>query len=194
MSRRSYKKELGKSLSKNNFRDHEEQKNHQFGWNSDAHNDFSSKTSSISKATHNLSSINMSRSSNARNSIQFSQNQAHTTYSTTQAGKNMTSSQISESHNEEGFKGNIYFMKFEHFLKEFNNIYMLKIYQKDEVKEDEESEDFNLESGRFKKKRNPWKCYVFGSYWKGKRLGGPKVDLEKMYISNQKSRFKKGIS
>jgi hypothetical protein len=105
----------------------------------------------------------------------------------------MTSSQVSESQNDEGFKGNIYFMKFEHFLKEFNNIYMLKIYQREDMEEEvNQNSMFNLQSGRFKRKGNPWKCYVFDSYWKGKRLGGPKVDLEKMYVSNLKSRFKKG--
>lgn len=80
----------------------------------------------------------------------------------------MTSSQISESQNDEGFKGNIYFMKFEHFLKEFNNVYMLKIYHReDEDSQIHEENGFNLYTGKFKKKRNPWKCYVFDSYWKG---------------------------
>ena len=169
-----------------------------FGWQSDSnYNDFSSKNSSSSKPNHNLSSMNVSLSSNTRNPLQFGGQVQNSATFTNSSVKNMTSSQVSESQTEESFKGNIYFMKFEQFLKEFSSVYMLKVYQRPEQEEEEEIEAesamFSLESRRFRSRRaNQWKCYVFESFWKGKRLGGPKVNLEKMYVTNFKSRFKKG--
>ena len=86
-------------------------------------------------------------------------------------------------------------MKFENFLKEFNSIYLLKVFQKSgesQEKEENQGNYFEMESRRFKvTQTNQWKCYVFGSFWKGKRFGGPKIDMEKVYVSNLKSRFKK---
>jgi hypothetical protein len=113
------------------------------------------------------------------------------------SSKNLNSSQVSDAQNDESFKGNIYFIKFEQFLKEFNSIYMLKIYQKNEDNEEHHpimnSGIMGLDQNTFKtKKTSQWNCYVFESYWKGKRMGGPKVDLQTTYVSNLKSRFKKG--
>lgn len=162
-------------------------------------NEFPSKSSSFSKHNHTRSSMNITRSTNTRNSGQFShQNQTNSGYLNTQKN-NMNSSQVSESQNEQSFKGNIYFMKFEHFLKEFNSFYMLKIYNRNEDMEETRPEmsenEQRLEQKSWGTKKNHhWKCYVFESYWKGKRMGGPKVDLEKTYVSNLKSRFKKGMS
>ena len=94
-----------------NPRNHDEQKTYDFGWNSDSQqNNFSSKHSSTTKQT-NKSSANLSFSN--RNSMQFSsQHQTHPSNSTV-SGIKLNSSQVSESQNEEIFKGNIYFMKFE---------------------------------------------------------------------------------
>lgn len=172
-------------------RDQEDKKPHA-GWGQDAPGEFSSKASS--KPSHHASSLNMSRSSHLRNSVQFSQLPGGNSYSgSSHVGKNLGSSGVSESQADEGFKGNVYFMKFEHFLKEFNALYMLKIYHRPE-EETHSGADDHLMKHTFRRKAKSWKCYVFESFWKGKRLGGPKVDLEKMYVSNLKSRFKKGKS
>ena len=142
---------------------------------------------------------------NTTPNMNFSANMnASNNQSTVMQKNNASHMTESSSPSEETFKGNFYFMKFEHYLKEFNCIYMLKIYHKpipseslpkpkDSIVDDSIGihPKFNIESGKFEEaKRAEWKCYVFDGFWKGKSLGGPRVNIEQTYASNVKSRFK----
>ena len=53
---------------------------------------------------------------------------------------------------------NIYFMKYDYFIKEFNRIYIIKIFD-----------------------QKKWKNYSCQSFWKEKTLSGPPIDLSKKF-------------
>ena len=103
----------------------------------------------------------------------------------------LNGSTLSNEEHDEAFKGNIYFMKFEHCLKEFNSLYLLKIlHRPDQQMKMPDKIQGSLCLSRNRAPR--WRCFVFGGSWRGKTMGGPHVEIKKGYIHDAKSRFQKG--